>query len=109
MQNYNLEQLIRVLVKQNQNMFGFEIVPVVADATAEVVTYTAPSGSFYYAVKAVDGDATITEATDIAGNVVFSGYTIKEGDTWNFPLAEITFELGKAIIYPAVKFDAFLN
>ena len=108
MQNYNLEQLIRVLVKQNQNMFGFEIVPVVADATAEAVTYTAPSGSFYYAVKAIDGDARIT-ATDIAGNLVFSGYTIKEGDTWNFPIAEVTFDSGKAIIYPAVKFDAFLN
>ena len=106
MQNYNLEQLIRVLVKQNQNMFGFEIVPVVVEDTN---TYTAPSGSFYYAVKAVSGDAVITEATDIAGNVVFSGYTIKEGDTWNFPFAEITFTSGKGILYPAVKFDAFLN
>jgi hypothetical protein len=106
MQNFNLEQLIRVLIKQNQNMFGFEMVPVVVTDTE---TYTASSGSFYYAVKAVDGDVRITEATDIAGNVVFSGYTIKEGDTWNFPLSEITFETGKGILYPAVKFDAFLN
>ena len=109
MQNYNIEQLVRVLVKQNQNMFGFEIVPVVADATAEVVTYTAPSGSFYYAVKAVDGDAIITSATDIAGNAVFVGYKIKEGYTWNFPFSEVTFTSGKAILYPAVKFEAFLS
>ena len=106
MQNYNIEQLVRVLVKQNQNMFGFEIVPTVIEDTS---TYTAPTGSFYYAIKAIDGDVIITEATDIAGNVVFIGYTIKEGDTWNFPFSEVTLTSGKAILYPAVKFDAFLS
>jgi hypothetical protein len=106
MQNFNLEQLIRVLIKQNQNMFGFEMVPVVVANTS---AYTASSGSFYYAVKAVSGDAVINTATDIAGNVIFSSYTIKEGDTWNFPLSSITLTSGKVILYPAVKFDAFLN
>jgi hypothetical protein len=106
MQAYNLEQQIRLLVKTLQMGLGYEQIPLVIEDTE---TYTAPSGSFFYAVKAMNGDAVIAEALDINGNVVLSGFTIKDGDELKFPLSEITLTSGDAIAYKGVTIDAFMK
>ena len=106
MQSYNLEQQIRLLVKTLQMGLGYEQVPLIIEDTA---TYTAPSGSFFYAVKAMNGDAVIAEALDINSEVVLSGYTVKDGDELKFPLSEITFTSGNVIVYKGVTIDAFMK
>lgn len=106
MQVFSLEQQIRLLVKTLQMGLGYEQVPLVIEDTA---TYTAPSGSFFYAVKAMNGDAVIAEALDINSEVVLSGYTVKDGDELKFPLSEITFTSGNVIVYKGVTIDAFMK
>ena len=106
MQAYNLEQQIRLLLKTLQMGLGYEQVPITIEDTE---TYTAPSGSFFYAVKAMNGDVEIAEALDINGNVVLAGYTIKDGDELKFPLSEITLTSGNAIAYKGVTIDAFMK
>jgi hypothetical protein len=106
MQVFSLEQQIRLLIKTLQMGLGYEQVPLVIEDTD---TYTAPSGSFFYAVKAMNGDAVITEALDINGEVVLSGFTVKDGDELKFPLSEITLTSGDIILYKGVTIDAFLN
>lgn len=106
MQNFNLEQQIRLLIKTLQMGLGYEQIPLEITDTA---TYTAPSGSFFYAVKAMNGDAVITEALDINGNAVLIGFTVKDGDELKFPLSEITLTSGDAIVYKGVTIDAFMK
>jgi hypothetical protein len=106
MQNFNLEQQIRLLIKTLQMGLGYEQIPLEITDTA---TYTAPSGSFFYAVKAMNGDAVITEALDINGNTVLIGFTVKDGDELKFPLSEITLTSGDAIVYKGVTIDAFMK
>jgi len=106
MQSYNLEQQIRLLVKTLQMGLGYEQVPLIV---ADTATYTAPSGSFFYAVKAMNGDAVINTATDINGNTVLATYIIKDGDELKFPLATIKLTSGKIIVYKGVTIDAFMK
>jgi hypothetical protein len=106
MQSFNLEQQIRLLIKTLQMGLGYEQIPLIIEDTA---TYAAPSGSFFYAVKAMNGDAVITEATDINGATVLATYTIKDGDELKFPLSEITLTSGNAIVYKGVTIDAFMK
>jgi hypothetical protein len=107
MQSFNLEQQIRLLIKTLQMGLGYEQVPVVIDG--DTATYTAPSGSFFYAVKAMNGDALIAEALDINGESVMNSFTIKDGDELKFPLSEITLSSGSAILYKGVTIDAFMK
>jgi len=85
---------------------GYEQVPLIV---ADTATYTAPSGSFFYAVKAMNGDAVINTATDINGNTVLATYIIKDGDELKFPLATIKLTSGKIIVYKGVTIDAFMK
>lgn len=106
MQVFSLEQQIRLLIKTLQMGLGYEQVPLVI---ADTATYTAPSGSFFYAVKAMNGDAVINTATDINGTTVLASFTVKDGDELKFPLATIRLTSGKLIIYKGVTISAFLN
>lgn len=106
MQNFNLEQQIRLLIKTLQMGLGYEQIPLII---ADTATYTAPSGSFFYTVKAMNGDAVINTATDINGVTVLATYTIKDGDELKFPLSEITLSSGNAIVYKGVTIDAFMK
>lgn len=106
MQVFSLEQQIRLLIKTLQMGLGYEQVPLIV---ADTATYTAPSGSFFYAVKAMNGDAVINTATDINGNTVLATYTIKDGDELKFPLATIKLTSGKIIVYKGVTIDAFMK
>ena len=106
MQNFNLEQQIRLLIKTLQMGLGYEQIPLEITDTA---TYTAPSGSFFYAVKAMNGDAVINTATDINGATVLATYTVKEGDELKFPLSTIRLTSGNAIVYKGVTIDAFMK
>lgn len=106
MQVFSLEQQIRLLVKTLQMGLGYEQTPLVI---ADTATYTAPSGSFFYAVKAMNGDAIINTATDINGATVLATYTIKDGDELKFPLSSIKLTSGNAILYKGVTIDAFMK
>jgi hypothetical protein len=106
MQVFSLEQQIRLLVKTLQMGLGYEQTPLVIEDTE---TYVAPSGSFFYAVKAMNGDVVIAEALDINGNVILSGYTVKDGDELKFPLSAISLTSGNAIVYKGVTIDAFMK
>ncbi len=106
MQAYNLEQQIRLLVKTLQMGLGYEQVPLII---ADTATYTAPSGSFFYAIKAMNGDAVINTATDINGATVLTSYTIKDGDELKFPLSSIRLTSGRLIAYRGVTIDAFMK
>ena len=106
MQNFNLEQQIRLLIKTLQMGLGYEQIPLII---ADTATYTAPSGSFFYAVKAMNGDAVINTATDINGATVLATYTVKDGDELKFTLATIKLTSGKLIIYKGVTIDAFMK
>jgi hypothetical protein len=106
MQSFNLEQQIRLLIKTLQMGLGYEQIPLVV---ADTESYTAPSGSFFYAVKAINGDAVINAANDINGNEVLVSYTIKEGDELKFPLSQIELTSGVAIVYRGVTIDAFMK
>jgi len=85
---------------------GYEQIPLVIEDTE---TYTAPSGSFFYAVKAMNGDVEIAEAYDINGEEVLFGYTVKDGDELKFPLSSIVIGSGNAIVYKGVTIDAFMK
>ena len=106
MQNFNLEQQIRLLIKTLQMGLGYEQIPLII---ADTSTYTAPSGSFFYTVKAMNGDAVINTATDINGATVLATYTIKDGDELKFPLSTIRLTSGNAIVYKGVTIDAFMK
>ena len=106
MQVYSLEQQIRLLIKTLQMGMGYEQVPLTIEDTA---TYEAPSGSFFYCLKAMNGDAVITEAEDINGNAVLFSYTIKDGDEFKFPLSKVTLTSGNVVAYKAVTIDAFMK
>ena len=106
MQSFNLEQQIRLLIKTIQMGLGYEQIPLVI---ADTATYTAPSGSFFYAVKAMNGDAVINTATDINGATVLATYKIIDGDELKFPLSSIKLTSGNAIVYKGVTIDAFMS
>lgn len=106
MQVFSLEQQIRLLIKTLQMGLGYEQTPLII---ADTATYTAPSGSFFYAVKAMNGDAVINTATDINGNTVLATYIVKDGDELKFPLSTIRLTSGRAIVYRGVTIDAFMK
>lgn len=106
MQVYSLEQQIRLLIKTLQMGMGYEQVPLTIEDTA---TYEAPSGSFFYCLKAMNGNAVINSAADINGETVLTSYTIKDGDELKFPLSSIKLTSGNVIVYKAVTIDAFMK
>lgn len=106
MQVYSLEQQIRLLIKTLQMGMGYEQVP---EPIEDTELHEAPSGSFYYCLKAMNGDAVITEAEDINGNAVLFAYTIKDGDEFKFPLKKVTLTSGNVVAYKAVTIDAFMK
>jgi len=106
MQNFNLEQQIRLLIKTLQMGLGYEQIPLII---ADEDPHTAPSGSFFYCIKAMNGDAVINTATDINGATVLATYTVKEGDELKFPLSTIRLTSGRAIVYRGVTIDAFMK
>jgi len=106
MQSFNLEQQIRLLIKTLQMGLGYEQIPLII---ADEDLHTAPSGSFFYCIKAMNGDVVISRADDINGNEVLVDYTIKDGDELKFPLSEITLSSGNAIVYKGVTIDAFMK
>ena len=106
MQVYSLEQQIRLLIKTLQMGMGYEQVP---EPIEDTELHEAPSGSFYYCLKAMNGDAVISEAKDINNAPVLSNYTIKNGDEFKFPLMNVTLTSGNVVAYKAVTLDAFMN
>jgi hypothetical protein len=106
MQNFNLEQQIRLLIKTLQMGLGYEQIPLEITDTA---TYEAPSGSFFYCIKAMNGDVVINKCADINGNEVLVDYTIKDGDELKFPISSIKLASGNAIVYKGVTIDAFMK
>jgi hypothetical protein len=106
MQSFNLEQQIRLLIKTLQMGLGYEQIPLIIEDTA---TYAAPSGSFFYCIKAMNGDVVINTCADINGNDLLIDYTIKDGDELKFPLSSIKLTSGNAIVYKGVTIDAFMK
>jgi hypothetical protein len=85
---------------------GYEQIPLIIEDTA---TYAAPSGSFFYCIKAMNGDVVINTCADINGNDLLIDYTIKDGDELKFPLSSIKLTSGNAIVYKGVTIDAFMK
>ena len=102
---YNIEALVRLGILQIQSAYGYNQQPVVSTGTV-----TADTGEFYYAFKAIDGDAVISSVKDLQGNAVagLAGVTIKQGDYLQFPATEIVLTSGKIVVYPVQKVDNLL-
>ena len=86
--------LITILKQQ----MGIGTVQTVITDTA---AYTAPSGSYWWAFKAIDGDVVIDTAKDINGTTIsgLSGVTIKQSDILTIQLSYIKLTSGKAVLY----------
>ena len=101
----NIASLNKLMLKSITMGFGYQITPLDINDTSE---YNSTNGTFFCALKAVNGDAVIDEAVDLNNNVVLSGITITEGDVLYFPIKTIKFASGRIIAYKALLLDAEL-
>ena len=101
----NIASLNKLSQKSIMMSYGYQIMPIDVD---QATTYNASSGSFFYALKAINGDAIIDTATDLQGNAVLGNVTITEGDIVYFPISEFTLGSGRVIAYSALLLDAEL-
>ena len=101
----NIASLNKLMLKSITMGFGYQVMPLDINDTS---TYNARNGTFFCALKAVNGDAVIDNATDIEENTVLSGVTITEGDVIYFPLNNFQLTSGRVIAYKALLLDAEL-
>ena len=101
----NIASLNKLMLKSIMMSYGYQIMPIDVD---QATTYNSSSGSFFYALKAINGDVRIDSATDLQGNTVLSGIEITQGDIIYFPLSEFTLDTGRVIAYKALLLDAEL-
>ena len=101
----NIASLNKLMLKSITMGFGYQITPLVIQDTE---LYVSENGTFFCALKALNGDAVIDVAKDLGDNTVLTSITITEGDVLYFPLKTIKFASGRVIGYKALLLDAEL-
>lgn len=101
----NIASLNKLMQKGIMMGFGYQIMPLDINDSS---IYEALNGTFFCALKAVNGDAVIDNAIDIEGNGVLSSVTITEGDVIYFPIQNFQLTSGRVIAYKALLLDAEL-